>query len=130
VRGILAAMVVLATACGGDGGGGDGARRAQPTDQTAEEGPAADCVETSDVVAVDNEFEPICVIATRGDQLTVISEGSAQHTFTIRDTDVDVLLDPGDEENVEVPGELEAGAEHEFNCRFHPTMVGYLYVEA
>jgi plastocyanin len=126
---ILTAMLVLATACGGGNGGGGG-RRAEPTEPATQSGPAADCVETTDVVAVDNEFEPICVIAATGDELTVTSEGTAQHTFTISDADVDVLLDPGAEETVAVPEELEAGAEHEFNCRFHPTMVGYLYVEA
>jgi plastocyanin len=125
------AMLVLATACGGGGGGGGGGgQQAEPTEEATETGPAADCVQTRDIVAIDNEFEPICVIAATGDELTVTSEGSAQHTFTISGTDVDVLLDPGAEETVVVPEELEAGAEHEFNCRFHPTMVGYLFVEA
>jgi plastocyanin len=126
VRTLPAAILVVATACGG-GGGGD--QRAEPTAPATAEGPAADCVETTDVVAVDNEFQPICVIATTGTELTVTSEGAADHTFTIRDTDVDVLLEPGAEETVAVPEELEAGAEHEFHCEFHPTMVGYLYVE-
>jgi plastocyanin len=124
VRRILAAMLVLATACGGGGGDGSGSQAAEPTDPATAEGPAADCVETTDVVAVDNEFQPICVIATTGTELTVTSEGAADHTFTIRDTDVDVLLEPGAEETVAVPEELEAGAEHEFHCEFHPTMVG------
>jgi plastocyanin len=130
VRTTLLALVVLATACGGGGGGGGGGQRTEPTEAATETGPAADCVQTTDVVAVDNEFEPICVIAATGDELTVTSEGSAQHTFTIGGTDVDVLLDPGAEETVSIPEELETGAEHEFNCRFHPTMVGYLFVEA
>ena len=125
----LTALLVLATACGG-GSEGNGGGQAEPTGDATETGPAADCVQTTDVVAVDNEFEPICVIVARGDELTVTSDGTAQHTFTISGTDVDVLLDPGAEETLAVPEELEAAAEHEFNCRFHPTMVGYLYVEA
>ncbi len=129
MRTTLTALLVLATACAGGRGGTGGHRRAEPTDPATAEGPAADCVETTDVIAVDNEFEPICVIATSGTELTVTNEGAADHTFTIRDTDVDVLLEPRAEETVAVPEELEAGAEHEFHCEFHPTMVGYLYVE-
>ena len=121
-------MLVLAAACGGGGGGGT--PQGQPTDVATDSGPAADCVETTDIVAVDNDFEPICVIASTGAEVTLTNEGQAQHTFTIRDTDVDVLLEPGAEENATVPEELEANAEHEFHCEFHPSMVGYLYVEA
>jgi plastocyanin len=58
----------------------------------------------------------------------VTNDGGLPHTFTIDGTDVDEVLDPGEDATVEVPA-LEASAEHEFHCRFHATMVGYLYVD-
>jgi plastocyanin len=125
---MLVAVAVLLAACGGQAG-----QEAQPRDTstaggTAEVGPAADCIDTSDITAVDNDFEPICVIAASGAELSVTNEGGLSHTFTIRDTDVDEVLEPGDEATVTVPDTLETEAESEFHCRFHPSMVGYLYV--
>lgn len=114
-------IVLLLTSCGGDGG-------ARGT--SAEGSPSADCVETTDLTAVDNEFEPICVIAATGAELTITNEGSLPHTFTIPETDVDEALDPGAQVTSTVPEGLEAGAETEFHCTIHPSMIGYLYVSA
>jgi plastocyanin len=124
VRVASISMVLLLVSCGGDGGGGG----ARPTSTGGS--PSADCVETTDLTAVDNEFEPICVIAASGDELTISNEGSAPHTFTIPDTDVDVTLQPGDQGTATVPDGLEIDAENEFLCTIHPEMVGYLYVTA
>jgi plastocyanin len=121
----LSMVLLLASCGGGDGGGGGGAR---PTSTDA--GPSADCVESTEITAVDNEFEPICAIAATGDELTVTNEGSAPHTFTIDGTDVDEDLAPGDETTAAVPEGLEVEAENEFHCTIHPSMVGYLYVSA
>lgn len=124
-RAIAISTVLVLASCGGggDGGGGGDARP-----EATETGPSADCVETSEVAALDNEFEPICVIAASGDELTVTNEGTAPHTFTISETDVDEDLAPGDEITATVPEGLEVGAENEFHCEIHPSMVGYLYV--
>lgn len=119
----VTALSMVLAACGG-GGGGDRPGQATGT------GPSADCVETTEVAALDNEFEPICVIAATGDELTVTNEGTAPHTFTIGGTDVDEDLAPGDRITATVPDGLEIGAEHEFLCEIHPAMVGYLYVSA
>jgi plastocyanin len=125
----LAAALLLASACGAGGGDASDQRATgEPTGAATEEGPAADCVETTDVLAVDNDFEPICVIASAGTELSVTNEGGSPHTFTIPDTNVDEVLEPGDETTVTVPDTLETNAESEFQCRFHPSMVGYLYV--
>ncbi len=117
-------IVLLLASCGG----GDGGRGARPTSTDA--GPSADCVETTEITAVDNEFEPICVIAATGDELSVTNEGSAPHTFTIDGTDVDEDLPPGSEATAAVPEGLEVEAENEFHCTIHPSMVGYMYVSA
>ncbi len=117
-------IVLLLASCGG----GDGGRGARPTSTDA--GPSADCVETTEITAVDNEFEPICVIAATGDELSVANEGAAPHTFTISGTDVDEDLPPGSEITAAVPEGLDVGAENEFHCTIHPSMVGYMYVSA
>jgi plastocyanin len=123
---ILGMAAVLLTACGGSGGGGGG--DARPADTAT--GPSADCVETTDITAVDNSFEPICLTAATGDELTITNDGAAPHTFTIEGTDVDENLQPGDQVTATVPEGLEVEAETEFHCTIHPGMVGYLYVSA
>ena len=100
--------------------------RRTPEQTTTQAGPAADCVETSDLTAIDSAFEPICAMAAPGDELTITNDVSLPHTFTIRDTDE--VLDPGAEATVAVPDTLAANAESEFHCRFHPGMVGYLFL--
>jgi hypothetical protein len=125
---ILVAVALLLAACGGQGGQGAQPRGTSTPGGTTEVGPAADCIETSDITAVDNDFEPICVIAAAATEVSVTNDGFNPHTFTIRDTEVDERLDPGDEVSVAVPDTLEPNAETEFVCRIHPSMVGYLYV--
>jgi plastocyanin len=123
VRMAFLSMILVLASCGGDGGGG--------TRRTSTEGsPSADCVETTDITAVDNEFEPVCVIAATGDELAISNQGSAPHTFTIPHTDIDVALDPGSDATATVPEGLAVEAENEFECTIHPGMVGYLYVPA
>jgi plastocyanin len=121
----LSTVLLLLASCGDGDGGGGGAR---PT--SAEGSPSADCVETTDVTAVDNEFEPICMIAATGDELAITNEGAAPHTFTIDGTDVDETLQPGDQATATVPEGLDVEAENEFHCTIHPSMVGYLFVSA
>jgi plastocyanin len=123
---ILALAALPLAACGGDQGNGAGGR----PEHDHEGMPSADCVETSEVTALDNEFEPICVTAATGDELTITNDGAAPHTFTIEGTDVDEMLQPGDQVTATVPEGLEVEAETEFHCTIHPGMVGYLYVSA
>jgi plastocyanin len=120
---ILGLAALLLSACGGDeeaGGRGEHDHEGGA--------PSADCVETTELTAVDNEFEPVCVVASTGDELTITNEGAAPHTFTIPETDVNVMLQAGDQGTATVPQGLEPNAEIEFHCTIHPEMVGYLHV--
>jgi plastocyanin len=127
---LLALVALTAARCGGGGGGGGGqAGGGSPSPTATETGPAADCVETSELVAEDNHWDPVCLIASQGQEVTVTNEGDASHTFTIPDSDVDFVLEPGDEVRATIPGGLDVEAENEFHCRFHGGMVGYLYVQ-
>jgi plastocyanin len=117
---VLSAAGLLLTGCGEDQGG--------PGRPGGEGSPSADCVETTDITTVDNEFEPVCLIAAAGDELTITNSGAAPHTFTIPDTEVNVSLQPGDQGTATVPAELEPNTETQFVCTIHPEMVGYLYV--
>jgi plastocyanin len=81
------------------------------------------------VEAQDNSFQPVCLIISTGDSVTVRNTGAARHSFTIPGTDIDSDVEPGDEVVVEGVGdEVEPGVETEFVCRFHGGMGGYLNV--
>jgi plastocyanin len=120
---VLGLAALLLAGCGGGGEAGGGAEH----DHTGGP-PSADCVETTDLTAIDNEFEPVCISAAIGDEVTVTNEGAAPHTFTITHTDVNETLQPGDQGTATIPDGLEERTEHEFHCTIHPEMVGYLYV--
>ena len=110
-RKLAAACVItlLFVGCGGDDTGDDG--EAQPA------------VEAVDVVAQDFAFEPTSIPAGAGDVLTVAvsNEDDVEHSFTIEDADVDVVVAAGASEEVEVAVEQ---VPLEFVCRFHPAMTG------
>ena len=127
----LAAMLfaILLAACGG-GAETEGSDTASPaTELTAEEttGPGADCVQTDELTAVDDEFEPECIITSGA--LTVTNAGKEPHTFTITGS-VDILLAPGKSEEVDdVTDGVEPDGETYFLCKIHPGMDGFLWVQ-
>lgn len=139
---LLAGTLVLA-GCGDAEDGTDGAAPegetpaetpAEPRDGT-DEGAGAGTPELSgavndrgsttldagelDLTAGDFFFEPTFVAVEGETTLTVqvTNEGDVAHTFTIGDQDIDVTLDPGQSETVE----LTYGGEGTltFVCRFH-----------
>ena len=73
----LAVMLfaILLAACGGEAetGGSDTASPATEETGTEAAGPGPECVETDELTAVDNEFEPECIITSGA--LTVTNVG-------------------------------------------------------
>ena len=115
IVGALVAATLLA-ACGGgddagngDGGNGDG------------NGGGGEVT----VVARDFEFDPTSLSVASGDTVTVTNEGSAPHTFTVQDGEVDVQVEAGQTADVTI--DLEAG-DYEYVCTLHPQMTGTLTV--
>ena len=128
-RSVVLVLGILLAACGGDAET-EGGETAQPTTEaTAEEttGPGADCIQTDELTAVDNEWEPECIITSGA--LTVTNDGKEQHTFTIEGS-VDILLAPGMSEEIDdVTDGAEPAGETTFVCRIHPGMAGVLWVQ-
>jgi plastocyanin len=75
-------------------------------------------------------FSPSTLSGTAGQKLTitVTNEGSVPHTFTIDSLNVDVTLNPGASQQVDVT--FPQSGSVQFYCRFHKTqgMVGSLEV--
>ena len=83
-------------------------------------------VATTQVELADFEYRPACVEASAGDTLTLTNSGSAPHTFTVSDTDLNANIDGG--ETGELPlGDLAAGT-YAVHCTYHPQMTGALKI--
>lgn len=116
---LVFSLVFGAAACGGDGDG---------------DGGSDECVDLSQgdsftIRMLDNEFIPSCFTASASQSLTLVNEDTALHSFTIRDTPIDV--DIRGEETLDldpVTGVVEPGT-YELICRYHvPGMVGEITI--
>lgn len=150
----IAALTLLAAACGGD----DGEEAAGPTEvtgvtaatgptatgptavtgPTAATGPTAtgDCEdltgegETFTITISNFAFVPDCFIASASQGITVVNEDSAPHTFTMTGTDINIGLSGGETFNGEpIAGIVEPGT-YDFMCTIHTTMTGEVTVVA
>ena len=119
---LLAVLTLLTAACSSDtsssapGGGG--------SSSSSESGSGADTLDVSgmsnaDIEADDFTFAPATLVGTAGQTitLTVTNNGSASHTFTIDDQNVDEELEGGD--SVEVSVTFPDSGSVRFYCRFH-----------
>ncbi len=114
---LLAALALLGTACA------TGAQETTPPETppassqspSPTQAPAGGA--TVKVEAKDFSFEPTVLTATAGQPLSVQLEnnGRASHTFTIRELNVDVVLQPGQETAVTFTPQANVS----FICRFH-----------
>lgn len=113
----LAAVLVAYSACGDDDE--DGASGSEDLPAPAPH-----------VAMVDNEFEPSTISVPAGETVSihVQNDGDNTHTFTSAELGVDVTLEPGQTEivDVDVPDE-----ETDFICNFHGSsgMSGTLTLE-
>jgi plastocyanin len=143
---VVAALSVLAAACGGDDGdegappADTGATGATPATGTTGATGATGAVcpdltgegDTFAITIGDNFFEPSCFTASASQMITITNEGSAAHTFTMVDTGIDVEIAAGDQFQGEaISGAVEPGT-YELICRFHEAsgMVGQVTVVA
>jgi plastocyanin len=113
--------LVAAALIGACGGGEDTAEDQATTPATT----PGTTTSAADVTMQDNFFEPASVEAASGDSLTVANEGSALHSFTINQSDVDVDVQPGGSEEVSIS--VDPG-DHSFVCKYHQGMSGTLTV--
>jgi hypothetical protein len=128
-RGLVLALAMLLAACGGDAD--TGAETAEPSPTPAEATqpeaaePGPDCEETDELTALDNEWEPQCIVTSGA--LTVTNDGKTTHTFTMAGS-IDITLEPGKSEEVDVTDAAEPVGDTYFLCTIHPGMDGFLWV--
>ena len=128
----LAALLVvfLLGACGGDAetGSGPESDSASPATEAPAEpvGPGPECVETDELTASGNTWDPDCIVTSGS--LTVTNEDEAPHTFTITGA-IDEPLEGGATIEVDVTGATEPEGETYFVCTIHPGMDGFLWVQ-
>ena len=83
--------------------------------------PACDTpTSTSTVDIAQNAFAPTCVGASAGSTLTIANHDDVAHTFTVKDTDVNVQLDASATQQASLAG-VAAGT-YEVICSYHPEM--------
>lgn len=127
IRMILAVSLgasMLLTACGGDSGSEDDTTQEDSAEDTT--GDAGDGA-TVNVEAFDFGFKPATLTVAAGDATVVFENtGSAPHTFTAEELEVDFQAGAG--ETAEQSFTAEAG-DYDFMCTIHPQMTGTLTVE-
>src|SRR5262245_61829856 len=85
--------------------------------------PAADVTgKSSFTINTYDNFSPNVLMGSANQQLslTIDNKGTATHTFTIQDENVDVLLAPGTSQTVKIT--FPKSGSTEFVCRFHESM--------
>jgi plastocyanin len=118
---LLIPLALVAASCDGDDGGSSG--------------DGADCVDlttegdTFTVRLVANEFVPSCFTASASQRLRLVNEDPALHSFTVRDTPIDVDITGGEELLLDpVTGQVEPGT-YELICKYHlPGMTGEITI--
>jgi plastocyanin len=109
---------------------------AEKPSKVAEPSPASPTPDCSDltgdgpaeILMHDNSFDPICAMVSPDQEIHFRNEGVASHTFTVEAADIDVKLLGGEEATAGTAGELLGPGEHEYVCRFHGGMRGFLEV--
>jgi plastocyanin len=85
------------------------------------EPPACDApTATSTVDIAQNAYTPACLASASGSTLTIANHDDVAHTFTVKDTDVNVQLDGNATQEASLAG-LAAGT-YEVICTYHPEM--------
>lgn len=77
----------------------------------------------------DRFFEPNCLAVSSTQEFTLVNAGELLHSFTIRETDVDIDVEPGEQvETSDILSDFDAGT-HDFFCKYHEGMVGVITIE-
>ena len=116
---MLTVVVLVLTGCGDDDE--EGSTGAPPVSLAGEVNNhgTATAKNNMEVEADDFYFGPTFVKAKAGQKFTVElhNEGSARHTFTSSELEVDVELAPGDKRTLSITAPASGLAD--FHCRFH-----------
>jgi plastocyanin len=123
----LSAVFFVATACSSSSSSGTSAVGSS----SSSEAPAnVEGKSTFELSAVNFFFSPSTLEGSAGQDLaiTIKNEGTTQHTFTIDSLNIDVAIDPGQSQQVDVT--FPQTGTVQFYCRFHQTngMIGQLEV--
>jgi plastocyanin len=105
------ALLALGTACSTGGGGA-------PTCDTPTKGTEVDMQNMA--------FSPTCISATANDTLSLVNHDSAEHTFTVKGTSINVTIDGGQTATAPLTG--IAPGTYSVTCQFHPSMTETLQV--
>ncbi len=141
---VLMALAALLSACGGNGEGGREARtrlgrprqRGRPNGPgaTAPTGPPEDCVDLTGegpgfkIVMRDLRLHPDCFIASATQGIKVVNKDAALHSFTLVDTPIDVDIEGNETFNGQPIAEVLEPGTYTLLCRYHPPMLGDVYV--
>jgi plastocyanin len=154
---VVAVLVLVAAACGGDDGGeatgatnatgetstGSTATGATATGATATGGTATgptstggDCPDLTgegDIFTIrisGFDFVPDCFTASASQGIEIVNEDQVPHTFTIPDTEVNAPVGPGATfEGEPITGLVEPGT-YDVVCTIHPAMTGSVTIVA
>lgn len=118
----LALCASLLAACGDESGDDDteGARAEAPSEATAAPSTSEPEARPADVEisVVDDRFTPATVEVGEGSSTVAIENTDEwEHTFTLDEAGVDVVLEPGDRREVALEAPAEGAVT--FYCRFH-----------
>ena len=87
----------------------------------------ADPTQTTTVDVREFSYTPACVEAASGSTLTITDSGSQPHSFTVKGTEVNVMVPPGTQAQVPLGG--VAPGTYRVVCTIHPQMVAALKVD-
>ena len=67
----------------------------------------------------DNVFDPACVVVLGGQNLRFANQGANLHNFSVEETQVDLDVSPGTNQNTGPVSELVAPGTYVFFCKYH-----------
>ena len=121
----LVALMLGAVACSSDSSDTEGTTDTETTEDAT--GATGATGAGAAVEATDFQFAPDTITVQENDVLTFTNASdSTAHTFTVDTTEIDVELEAGNSEAIDV--EIQPGV-YDFECRFHSQMTGTLTVE-
>ena len=119
-------------ACSSDDGGGTTGSETKSSGPTGD----ADCIDltgegaTFTITVSDFAFDPDCFTASASQGISVVNQDSADHTFTVVGTEIDVPIAAGETFNGEPISGAVAPGTYDFLCTLHPEMTGQVTVVA
>jgi len=85
-----------------------------------------DPTKASTIEIKDFSYSPVCTSTASGATLTISNTGSQPHSFTVKGTDVNVMVPAGQHADASLAG-VPAGT-YEVVCTLHPQMVAALRI--